>query len=620
MLVLSSRQKSANIFRIVICVLIVYNYDRIFESGDKMKRTVYCGNVNENLVGQNVTVMGWVNKRRYLSQLIFIVVRDRTGLVQVVVDESKSKELYALAKEVRTEFVVAASGVVIARTPENINPDMPTGKIEVEIDNLQILSEADVPPFHVADQDVAMDMRLKYRYIDLRRPEMQKTFEIRHKTAFATRNYLSEQGFLEIETPLLINSSPEGARDYIVPSRVHSGAFYALPQSPQQMKQVLMISGFDKYFQLAKCVRDEDLRADRQPEFTQIDIEMSFIDEEDVYACVEELMSRIYNEVMGVELVNPFPRLEYSEAMERFGTDKPDTRFGYELVDISDLVKSTEFQVFSSALEAGGSVRGINASGCGVMPRKQIDALIELARGHKAKGLAWITINDDGTLKTALSKFFSTEELQNIVNAFNGKPGDLVLLCADQTKIVFDALSQVRLAAAKWKGLPLTGNNFLWVTDFPLLEYSPEDDRYFAAHHPFTSPKPEDAHMLETEPDKVRARAYDLVLNGFELGGGSIRIHERDLQSRMFKALGFTEEAAEAGFGYFLEALKYGTPPHGGIALGLDRIVMLLVGAQSLREVIAFPKVKDASCPMTGAPNKVEDSQLDELGIAIKVN
>ena len=582
-----------------------------------MKRTHYCGNINENLIGQKVTVMGWVNKRRDLSQLIFVVVRDRTGIVQLVVDERKNKELYDIAKEVRTEFVVAATGIVIARSPKTINPDMPTGKIEVEIDKLQVLSEADLPPFHVADQDVAMDMRLKYRYIDLRRPEMQKTLEVRHKAAFATRNYLSEQGFLEIETPILINSSPEGARDYIVPSRVHPGAFYALPQSPQQMKQVLMISGFDKYFQLARCFRDEDLRADRQPEFTQIDIEMSFIDEEDVFAMVEGLMGRIYSDVQGVQLTAPFPRMTYTEALERFGTDKPDTRFGYELVNISDLVKGSEFQVFSSALDAGGSVRGLNASGCGAMPRKQIDALIELARGHKAKGLAWITINDDGTFKTTLSKFFSPEELQNIVNAFDGKAGDLILLCADQTNIVLDALSQVRLAVAKWKGLELTGNNFLWVTDFPLLEYSPEDDRYFAAHHPFTSPKPEDAHMLETDPGKVRARAYDLVLNGFELGGGSIRIHERSLQSRMFRALGFTEESAEAGFGYFLDALKYGTPPHGGIALGLDRIVMLLVGAQSLREVIAFPKVKDASCPMTGAPNNVEDDQLKELKISV---
>ena len=582
-----------------------------------MKRTHYCGNVNESLIGQEVTVMGWVNKRRYLSHLIFIVVRDRTGLVQVVVDEGKNKELYALAKEIRAEFVVAASGVVIARTAENINPDMLTGKIEVEISKLQVLSEAEVPPFHVADQDVAIDMRLKYRYIDLRRAEMQKIFEIRHKTAFATRNYLSEMGFLEIETPILINSSPEGARDYVVPSRVHPGMFYALPQSPQQMKQVLMISGFDKYFQLAKCFRDEDLRADRQPEFTQIDIEMSFIDEEDVFAVTEGLMSRIYDEVHGEKLSTPFPRMTYTEAMERFGTDKPDTRFGFELVNISDMVKGTEFQVFSSALEAGGSVRGFNAVGCGAMPRKQIDALIELARGHKAKGLAWITINDDGSFKTTLSKFFSPEELQNIANAFNGKPGDLILLCADQTNIVFDALSQVRLAAAKWIGLELKGRNFLWVTDFPLLEYSPEDGRYYAAHHPFTSPKPEDAHMLETDPGGVRARTYDLVLNGFELGGGSIRIHERSLQDRMFKALGFTEESAETGFSYFLEALKYGTPPHGGIALGLDRIVMLLVGAPSLREVIAFPKVKDASCPMTGAPNKLDDVQLQELGIKV---
>ena len=583
-----------------------------------MKRTHYCVNVNESLIGQEVTIMGWVNKRRNLSHLIFVVLRDRTGIVQIVVDEEKNSELYKLAKEIRTEFVVAATGIVIARTPENINPDMPTGKIEIEVKNMEILSEADVPPFHVADQDVALDMRLKYRYIDLRRPEMQKIFEIRHKTAFAVRNFLSGQGFLEIETPVLINSSPEGARDYIVPSRLHKGLFYALPQSPQQMKQVLMIAGFDKYFQLAKCFRDEDLRADRQPEFTQIDIEMSFIDEEDIYALTEGLMCRVYSEVMGVKLPKPFPRITWHEAMERFGTDKPDTRFGFELVNISDLVKNTEFAVFSSALEAGGSVRGINAEGCGNMPRKQIDALIELAKQHKAKGLAWLAVQDDGSFKTTLSKFFSPEELQNIADKFSAKPGDLILLCADENKIVFEALSEVRLAAAKWKGIKLEDINFIWVTDFPLLEYSAEDDRYYAAHHPFTSPKIEDEHKLEADPASVRARAYDLVLNGYELGGGSIRNHKKEMQARMFKVLGFTPESAEEGFGYFLEALKYGTPPHGGIALGLDRIVMLLVGAPSLREVIAFPKVKDASCPMTGAPSMVAANQLDELGVALQ--
>ena len=583
-----------------------------------MKRTHYCGHVNETNIGQEVVVCGWVNKRRDLSRLYFIVLRDRTGIVQIVVDEAKNKALYDLAKEIRTEFVLEAKGTVIARTPENVNPEMATGKIEVEVTELTVLSEADVPPFQVSDTDVALDMRLKYRYIDLRRANMQNIFRIRHKTAFAARSYLSDEGFYEIETPILINSSPEGARDYLVPSRLHHGSFYALPQSPQQMKQVLMISGFDKYFQIAKCFRDEDLRADRQPEFTQIDIEMSFVDEEDVFRMTEGLMARIYKNVHDIVIEPCFPRMTWHEAMERFGTDKPDTRFGYELKNISDLVKNTEFQVFAGALASGGSVRGINAEGCSAMPRKQIDALIELARQQNAKGLAWITVNEDGTYKTTLSKFFTEDGLHSIVERLNGKPGDLILICADEDRIVFDALSQVRLAAAKWKGLELRGNNFLWVTDFPLLEYSPEENRYYAAHHPFTSPKIEDNHLLETEPAKVRGRTYDLVLNGMELGGGSIRIHERELQNRMFNALGFTEESAEEGFSYFLEALKYGTPPHGGIALGLDRIVMLLVGAPSLREVIAFPKVKDASCPMTGAPNTISDTQLEELGITNK--
>jgi len=590
------------------------------ESMKGMKRTHYCGQVTQNMIGQQVTVMGWVNKRRYLSGLIFLVIRDKTGLVQVVVDEKRvSAEHYQLAKEtIRGEFVVAAVGTVIARTPENINADMTTGHIEIDVTDLRVLSEAEVPPFQVSDEDVGLDMRLKYRYIDLRRPAMQKIFAMRHKAAQVIRQYLSNDGFMEVETPILINSSPEGARDFLVPSRMHPGEFYALPQSPQQMKQILMVSGLDRYFQIAKCFRDEDLRADRQLEFTQVDIELSFADEEDVMAMTEGLMASVMKDVMGVEIPKNFPRITYKEAMERYGSDKPDTRFGMELKDVSDLVKGVDFQVFSSALESGGSVRGFNAEECAALPRKQIDAFVELARTHKAKGLAWVILPEDGTVKSSISKFFTEEQLREIAARFGAKAGDTIFLCADQTNIVFEALGAVRLAAAKWAGaIPEGKYNYLWVTHFPLLEYSEEDDRYFAAHHPFTSPMEEDAHMLETKPAQVRARAYDLVLNGFELGGGSIRIHQRELQDRMFAALGFTPESAVEGFGYFLEALKYGVPPHGGIALGFDRIIMLLAGADSLREVIAFPKVKDGSCPMTHAPNEVAKEQLDELGIGV---
>ena len=586
-----------------------------------LKRTHYCGNVNEAMIGDTVTVMGWVNKRRYLSGLIFLVVRDRTGLVQVVVDEkSVSQEHYQLAKEtIRGEYVVAVVGKVIARTQSNINPDMPTGKIEIEVSDLRVLSEAEVPPFQVSDEDVALDMRLKYRYIDLRRPNVFKIFQMRHNVSQIVRDYLSKDGFIDVETPILINSSPEGARDYLVPSRVHPGQFYALPQSPQQMKQVLMVSGFDKYFQIAKCFRDEDLRADRQPEFTQIDIEMSFASEEDVMNMTENLMIRILKEIMSVDIAKGFPRLTWAEAMDRFGSDKPDTRFGMELKDVSHLVKDVDFQVFQAAITSGGSVRGFNAEGCSSLPRKQIDAFVELARTHKAKGLAWIILQEDGSIKSTISKFFSDDQLLAIAAHFGAQAGDVIFLCADDTSIVYDALGAVRLAAAKWKGaIPDNKYNFLWVTEFPLLEYSEEDNRYFAAHHPFTSPMEADAHMLETDPKNVRARAYDLVLNGFELGGGSIRIHQRELQDRMFAALGFTKESAAEGFGYFLDALKYGVPPHGGIALGLDRIIMLLAGVDSLREVIAFPKVKDASCPMTHAPNVVDSTQLSELGIDLK--
>jgi len=503
---------------------------------------------------------------------------------------------------------------VIPRTPENINPEMPTGEIEIEITNIRVLSEAEVPPFQVADEDVAIDTRLKYRYIDLRRPQMQKIMQLRHQTAQIIRQFLSDDGYIEVETPILINSSPEGARDYLVPSRTHPGQFFALPQSPQQMKQILMISGFDKYFQLARCFRDEDLRADRQPEFTQIDIELSFADEEDVFAMTEAMMRQVFKDVIQTEI--KFPRINYQEAMERFGSDKPDTRFGMELADISGIVKGCEFQVFANALENGGSVRGFNAEGCSTMPRKQIDAFIELARTHKAKGLAWIVLAEDGTVKTTLSKFFTDEQIAEITKKFNAKPGDLIFLCADSTPIVLESLGAVRLAAAKWKNIiPENLYEFLWVVNFPLFEYAPEEKRYYATSHPFTSPIEEDVHLLETAPEKVRSRSYDLVLNGVELASGSIRIHQKELQDRMFAALGLTPEAAAEGFGYFLEALKYGTPPHGGIGLGLDRIMLVLTGADSLRDVVAFPKVKDASCPMTHAPSNVDSAQLKELGI-----
>jgi len=585
-----------------------------------MKRSHYCGEISASTIGETVTIMGWVNKRRYLSGLIFIVVRDRTGIVQVAVNqESVTEEQYLLAKDtIRGEYVVAVTGMVIARTPENVNPDMATGEIEIEVTELRVLSESEVPPFQVADEGVAIDMRLKHRYIDLRRPEVQKVMQMRHKTAQVMRQFLSETGHIEVETPILINSSPEGARDYLVPSRTHPGQFYALPQSPQQMKQILMISGFDKYFQLAKCFRDEDLRADRQPEFTQLDIEQSFVEDIDIQTMAEALMVRVFKEIMDINITAPFPRITWFEAMERYGSDKPDTRFGMELANISDLevVKNSDFQVFSSALESGGCVRGFNAEGCAAMPRKQIDAMVEVARTHKAKGLAWIVHSENGEIKSTLSKFFTPEELAQISAKFNAKPGDLIFLCADETQIVLEALGAVRLAVAKWKNIiPENVYNFLWVVEFPLLEWSPDDNRFYAAHHPFTSPLEEDIPLLKSEPAKVRAKAYDLVLNGYEIAGGSIRIHQREVQDLMFTALGFTPESATEGFGYFLEALKYGVPPHGGIAFGFDRFIMILAGLDSIREVIAFPKVKDASCPMTQSPSIVSNEQLNELGI-----
>ena len=586
-----------------------------------LKRTCMCANVSEAMIGQEVTVMGWVQRRRDLGQLIFIALRDRTGLVQIAIDENATeKELFAKAETIRSEYVLAVRGEVAARTEGNINPNMKTGKIEIIAKELRILSDSETTPFQIEDSvTVKDDLRLKYRYLDLRRPSQLNNLVLRHKVAQVMRNFLDQENFLEIETPILGKSTPEGARDYLVPSRVHPGNFYGLPQSPQLYKQLLMVSGMDRYYQIAKCFRDEDLRADRQPEFTQVDMELSFVDIDDVMDINERMMQKVFKDLMNVDIQLPLPRMTYAEAMERFGSDKPDVRFGMELKNISDVVAGTEFVVFKSALEAGGSVRAINAKGCGSFPRKKIDSLVEFVKTYRAKGLAWIAINEDGTLKTQIAKFFTPEKLQEIVDAMEGKPGDLILICADQDKVVFDSLGALRLELSRMLELTKADDfAFLWVTEFPMLEWDEEAGRYVAVHHPFTAPMDEDIDLIETNPGAVRAKAYDIVLNGYELGGGSIRIHRREIQQKMFELLGFTQEDAQERFGFLLDAFKYGVPPHGGLAFGLDRIIMLMSGATSIRDVIAFPKVKDASCPMTAAPGLVEEKQLDELGIAIK--
>lgn len=589
------------------------------ESMKGMKRTHRCTEVTEQMIGQTVTVMGWVQKRRNLGNLIFIDLRDRSGLLQLVFDSSNvGEEGFSKAATLRSEFVVAATGEVIARSGA-VNKNLKTGTIEIKVTELRILSEAQTPPFPVEDGINTKDeIRLKYRYLDLRRPELQRNLMLRSKTAMVIRNFLMEEGFLEIETPILGKSTPEGARDYLVPSRVHPGSFYGLPQSPQLFKQLLMCSGYDRYFQIAKCFRDEDLRADRQPEFTQIDMELSFVDVDDVIDVNERLLARVFKEILDVDVPLPIPRMTWQEAMDRFGSDKPDTRFGFELKDISDLVKDCGFGVFTGALANGGSVRGINAKGQGKMPRKKIDALVEFAKTYGAKGLAYLSINEDGSYKSSFAKFMKPEELDAIVQRMEAEPGDLLLFAADKTSVVWTVLGALRVEIAKNLGLIHSDEfKFLWIVDFPLLEYSEEQGRFVAMHHPFTMPVEEDIPLLDTDPGKVRAKAYDITLNGVELGGGSVRIFQDEVQEKMFEVLGFTKEQAQDRFGFLLDAFKYGVPPHAGLAYGFDRLMMLMLEQESIRDVIAFPKVKDASCLMTNAPDIVDQKQLDELGIAI---
>ena len=589
------------------------------ESMKGLHRSHRCTEVSNKNIGETVTVMGWVQKRRNLGSLIFIDLRDRSGLLQVVFDENDVKaEGFAKAETLRSEFVIAVVGKVTKREAA-VNENLATGDIEIRATELRILSEALTPPFPIEENTSSKDdLRLKYRYLDLRRPNLQKNLILRSNVATLVRTFLAEEGFLEIETPVLTKSTPEGARDYLVPSRVHPGNFYALPQSPQLFKQLLMCSGYDRYFQIVKCFRDEDLRADRQPEFTQIDMEMSFVDVDDVIDVNERLLAKMFKESIGVEVQLPIQRMTYKEAMDRFGSDKPDTRFGMELKDVSDIVKNCGFGVFTGALENGGSVRGINANGQGDMPRKKIDALVEFAKGYGAKGLAYLSINEDGTYNSSFAKFMSEEELKALVDAMEGKPGDLLLFAADKNDTVFAVLGALRIHIADGLGL-LDKNqfNFLWVTEFPLLEYSEEEERFVAKHHPFTMPMEEDLQYLDSDPARVRAKAYDIVLNGTEIGGGSVRIYQSDIQEKMFEVLGFSKEDAYDRFGFLLNAFKYGVPPHAGLAYGLDRLIMLMAKEDSIREVIAFPKVKDASCLMTDAPNVVDAKQLEELAIAI---
>ncbi|WP_394137517.1 aspartate--tRNA ligase [Cytobacillus oceanisediminis] len=584
-------------------------------------RTYYCGEVTEEAIGEKVSLKGWVQKRRDLGGLIFIDLRDRTGIVQVVFNPEVSPEALAAAEKVRNEFVLDIEGKVIAREEGTVNENLKTGRIEIQAEKISIINEAKTPPFMIDNKaDVSEDVRLKYRYLDLRRPVMFDTFKMRHQVTKAIRDFLDSQDFLDVETPILTKSTPEGARDYLVPSRVHPGEFYALPQSPQIFKQLLMVGGFERYYQIARCFRDEDLRADRQPEFTQVDIEMSFMSQDEIIGLMENMMKKIMKEVKGMDVQLPFPRMSYQDAMDRFGSDKPDTRFGMELTDLSEIVKESSFKVFAGAVSSGGQVKAINVkNAAGKYSRKDIDALTEFVAVYGAKGLAWLKAEEDG-LKGPIAKFVTEEEQKAFYAALSVEPGDLLLFVADKINVVADALGALRLKLGKELDLiDQSKFNFLWVTDWPLLEYDEDEGRYYAAHHPFTMPAREDLELLDKDPSQVRAQAYDLVLNGYELGGGSLRIFEREVQEKMFSILGFSKEEAVEQFGFLLEAFEYGTPPHGGIALGLDRLVMLLAGRTNLRDTIAFPKTASASCILTDAPGEVSEAQLNDLHLALNL-
>ena len=589
------------------------------ESMQGLKRSHRCAELSKANIGETVTVMGWVQKNRNKGGIVFVDLRYRSGLLQIIFENGSIDEAgFEKAGKLRSEFVIAVVGTVEARSGA-VNENLATGEIEIRAREIRILSESETPPFPIEENSKTKEeLRLKYRFLDLRRPDLQRNLMMRSKAATLTRQFLAEEGFLEIETPMLIKSTPEGARDYLVPSRVHPGNFYALQQSPQIFKQLLMCSGYDRYFQIVKCFRDEDLRADRQPEFTQIDMELSFVDVDDVIDVNERLLAKLFKEILGVEVSLPIPRMTWQEAMDRFGSDKPDIRFGMELVDVSEVVKDCEFVVFKNALENGGSVRGINAKGQGAMPRKKIDKLVDFAKDFGAKGLAYIAIQEDGTVKSSFAKFMSEEEMHALIEAMGGENGDLLLFAADKNKVVWDVLGNLRLEIARQLEILDKGDyRFLWVTEFPLLEWNEEAGRYTAMHHPFTMPMEEDLDLLDTDPGKVRAKAYDIVLNGTELGGGSVRIFNQEIQNKMFEVLGFTREQAEEQFGFLLSAFKYGVPPHAGLAYGLDRLIMLMAKEDSIRDVIAFPKVKDASDLMTEAPAAVDRKQLEELGLEI---